>query len=87
MSKTSKRHICCDQYETVIDRYWLCDLFRFASERIGWIPVGEEVPEAVREQYKWVDGLSVTEMEIMHGAYRNDNPNGECTVLWICRTL
>ena len=46
------------------------------SERVGWIPVKNEIPEAVQEEYKWVEGLSVTEMEIMHGAYRKDNPNG-----------
>ena len=26
--------------------------------------------------YNYVYGLSVTEMEIMHAAYRLDNPNG-----------
>ena len=43
---------------------------------MGWVPVLDEVPESVRDEYKWVQGLSVTEMEIMHGAYRRDNPNG-----------
>jgi hypothetical protein len=47
------------------------------SERMGWVPVGSEIPEAIRSTYKWIDGLSVTEMEIMHAAYRKDNPNGE----------
>lgn len=47
------------------------------SERVGWVPTGDEIPEALREEYKWIEGLSVTEMEIMHGAYRCDNPNGE----------
>ena len=47
-----------------------------ASERVGWVPTDTEVPEAVRSAYKWIEGLSVTEMEIMHGAYRKDNPNG-----------
>ena len=45
------------------------------SERIGWIPLGEELPTALKDEYKWVDGLSITEMEILHGAYRIDNPN------------
>jgi len=43
---------------------------------MGWVPADEEVPEAVKSTYKWIEGLSVTEMEIMHGAYRKDNPNG-----------
>ena len=47
------------------------------SERIGWIPAGDEIPESVKSAYKWIEGLSVTEMEIMHGAYRKDNPNGK----------
>lgn len=48
----------------------------FCSERIGWVPMGHEVPANIRDEYSWIDGLSVTEMEIMHGAYRKDNPNG-----------
>ena len=47
------------------------------SERIGWIPLSSEVPDALKGEYKWIEGLSVTEMEIMHGAYRRDNPNGK----------
>ena len=34
------------------------------------------MPGAIRDQHKWIEGLSVTEMEIIHAAYRNDNPNG-----------
>jgi len=51
-------------------------LYVCVSERVGWVPADQEVPEAVRSTYKWIEGLSVTEMEIMHGAYRKDNPNG-----------
>ncbi len=46
------------------------------SERCGWVPNEAEVPDGVREDYQWVFGLSVTEMEIMHSSYRSDNPNG-----------
>ena len=46
------------------------------SERCGWVPSEAEVPPGVREDYQWVFGLSVTEMEIMHASYRSDNPNG-----------
>ena len=63
-----------------IDRCYQDNIMPFflnmTSERIGWIPLGDQIPEAVRTEYKWIDGLSITEMEIMHGAYRNDNPNG-----------
>ena len=76
-----------------IDRCFQDNIMPFflnmTSERIGWIPAGEDIPEAVRDEYKWVDGLSITEMEIMHGAYRKDNPNGkDCpliTTVIVCK--
>jgi len=46
------------------------------SERIGWIPLLMEISENVMKDYSFIYGLSVTEMEIMHAAYRLDNPNG-----------
>ena len=46
------------------------------SERVGWVPTMNEIPEGLQKEYDWVEGLSMTEMEIMHGAYRVDNPNG-----------
>ncbi|XP_071785038.1 telomerase protein component 1-like isoform X1 [Asterias amurensis] len=45
------------------------------GERCGWIPNQNEIPESIATDYRWVNGLSVTEMEIMHGAYRKDNIN------------
>ncbi|XP_038068590.1 telomerase protein component 1-like isoform X1 [Patiria miniata] len=45
------------------------------GERCGWIPNQSEVPESIAADYRCVHGLSVTEMEIMHGAYRKDNFN------------
>ncbi len=50
-------------------------IFPSYSERCGWIPGGMEVPQNLAREYRWINGLSVTEMEIMHGAYRIDNPN------------
>ena len=38
--------------------------------RYGWIPTNNEVPEDVQEKYKWVSHVSITHMEILHGAYR-----------------
>jgi hypothetical protein len=43
--------------------------------RCGWIPEPNEVPHEFGSQYAWVQGLSVTEMEIVHAAYRSANPN------------
>ncbi|CAH1244024.1 TEP1 [Branchiostoma lanceolatum] len=45
------------------------------SERCGWVPAVEDVPQAIVDEYRWIFGLSITEMEIMHAAYRRDNPN------------
>ena len=47
------------------------------SERIGWIPNEDQIPFRFIEEYSWIKGMSVTEMEIMHGAYRSKNPNGK----------
>ncbi|XP_065653579.1 TPR repeat-containing protein DDB_G0287407-like isoform X2 [Hydra vulgaris] len=45
------------------------------GERAGWIPKFEDVSLNLATQYGWVYGLSVTEMEIVHGAIRKLNPN------------
>ncbi|XP_071951905.1 telomerase protein component 1-like isoform X2 [Antedon mediterranea] len=62
-----------------IDRCYQDNIMPFflnlTSERCGWIPNPLEVPDSIVEEYRWVMGLSVTEMEIMHGAYRKDNLN------------
>jgi len=63
-----------------IDRCYSDNVMPFflnmTSERVGWVPTVDEIPEVIQRDYAWVEGLSVTEMEIMHGAYRIDNPNG-----------
>jgi hypothetical protein len=38
--------------------------------RYGWVPGDNDVPEDVKEKYKWVPQVSITHMEILHGAYR-----------------
>ncbi len=38
------------------------------------------------DSYNWIHGLSMTEMEILHAAYRKDNPNGRTTHGHILRT-
>ena len=38
--------------------------------RYGWIPDDGDVSYELRSKYDWVSGLSVTHMEILHGAYR-----------------
>jgi len=46
-----------------------------AGERAGWIPKFGDMTANLASQYGWVYGLSVTEMEIVHGAFRKLNPN------------
>ena len=48
----------------------------YSSERAGWIPKFGDMTANLASQYGWVYGLSVTEMEIVHGAFRKLNPNG-----------
>ncbi|PVD28330.1 hypothetical protein C0Q70_10917 [Pomacea canaliculata] len=43
--------------------------------RYGWIPTVNDIPKEVHEKYDWVDGISITSMEILHGALRISNPN------------
>ncbi|XP_063769466.1 telomerase protein component 1-like [Pseudophryne corroboree] len=45
------------------------------GDRAGWIPDIAEVPQEIVEVYDWINGMSVTGTEILHGAYRNCNPN------------
>ncbi|XP_033125459.1 telomerase protein component 1-like isoform X1 [Anneissia japonica] len=62
-----------------IDRCYQDNIMPFflnmTCARCGWIPNDSEVPQSVKSEYRWIHGLSVTEMEIIHGAYRKDNPN------------
>lgn len=43
--------------------------------RAGWIPTFGDLTYNLAVQYGWVYGLSLTEMEIVHGAFRKCNPN------------
>ena len=52
-------------------------LLIFYSDRSGWIPTIEDLSRNLAAQYGWVYGLSVTEMEVVHGAFRKFNPNGK----------
>ncbi|KAM4808050.1 telomerase protein component 1-like [Rhinophrynus dorsalis] len=57
------------------DTYGKALMVILLGERVGWVPNISQVPQEVIEQYHWVTGMSVTGMEILHGAYRNCNPN------------
>ncbi|EDV25204.1 uncharacterized protein TRIADDRAFT_25073 [Trichoplax adhaerens] len=46
-----------------------------SSHRSGWIPGKSDVPQYLAREYGWIFGTSITEMEIIHGAFRRANPN------------
>ncbi|XP_076089061.1 TPR repeat-containing protein DDB_G0287407-like isoform X2 [Mytilus galloprovincialis] len=52
------------------------------SERFGWVPKIEEIPDDIRARYKWMPGMSVTTSEIMVGGYWGQNRNA----LFLMRT-
>lgn len=43
------------------------------GHRYGWVPSQTDIPKSVRDEYGWVDGASVTQMEILTGAFREYN--------------
>ncbi|XP_072172518.1 telomerase protein component 1-like [Diadema setosum] len=66
---------CLGEIDRCYDDNIMPFFLNLTSERAGWIPTHQDVPQSLVQEYRWVHGLSVTEMEIMHGAYRIDNPN------------
>ena len=56
--------------------------FLINSARAGWIPTFGDLTYNLAVQYGWVYGLSLTEMEIVHGAFRKCNPNGEKLIMY-----
>ncbi|XP_005112446.2 telomerase protein component 1 [Aplysia californica] len=68
--------ICMEEIERCRDKHMPHPLFiTLVGERYGWIPSSEEVPAEAKEKYDWIDGTSITFMEILNGAYRECNPN------------
>lgn len=45
------------------------------GHRYGWIPLLNDIPDDIRSDYNWIDGASVTHMEIVHAAFHHYNPN------------
>uniref|UniRef100_A0A0B7A7W0 DUF4062 domain-containing protein n=1 Tax=Arion vulgaris TaxID=1028688 RepID=A0A0B7A7W0_9EUPU len=45
------------------------------GERYGWMPSVNETPDEAKEKYSWIEDTSITFMEIMLGAFRDNNPN------------
>ncbi|EDQ86903.1 uncharacterized protein MONBRDRAFT_27684 [Monosiga brevicollis MX1] len=45
------------------------------GHRYGWVPSDSELPASIATQYDWPSNISITHMEILHGAMRTGNPN------------
>jgi WD40 repeat protein len=52
----------------------------FIGERYGWVPAGDQYPDALLEKEPWLTehrgGKSVTELEILHGVLNNPGMRG-----------
>lgn len=53
---------------------------KISSGRVGWIPPADEISPSLARDYGWIKNASVTEMEIIHGAIRKYNPNGNSNI-------
>jgi hypothetical protein len=62
----------------------ILDIFSFSicSARAGWVPEKKHVSPQLMDKYKMVYGLSITEMEIVQGAFKfKNNPNGQKVII------
>jgi len=39
------------------------------------MPGESDIPQDVQDEYRWIFPVSITHMEILHAAYRTNNPN------------
>jgi len=67
--------ICLSELDRCYEDNTAPFFLNLAGERAGWIPSFGDIASNLASQYGWVYGLSVTEMEIVHGAFRKLNPN------------
>ncbi|XP_045195384.2 TPR repeat-containing protein DDB_G0287407-like isoform X2 [Mercenaria mercenaria] len=68
--------ICLEELDRCIDETHGEPFFlNMTGERYGWIPASDDLPEALRKRFHWVPNTSITFMEVLHGAYRMQNPN------------
>eukprot|EP00794_Sanderia_malayensis_P003244 gene3244-3725_t len=67
--------ICLEELDRCYEDNVAPFFLNLAGERSGWVPSFDDLSHNVAIQYGWVYGLSITEMEIVHGAIRKLNPN------------
>ncbi|XP_047125381.1 TPR repeat-containing protein DDB_G0287407 isoform X1 [Hydra vulgaris] len=76
-------NICLSELDRCYEDNTAPFFLNLAGDRAGWIPTFDEFSYNLALQYGWVYGLTVTEMEIVHGAFRKLNPNA----LFMLRTV
>ena len=52
-------------------------LFLIFSESVGWVPMWDEYPDEDVGEFMEAYGLVVEDLEVMNGAFRQDNQNCE----------
>jgi len=57
-------------------------LLLYYSEGVGWVPMWGECPDEHIEDYIEAYGLLMEDLEVMHGAYREDNHNCKLYILF-----
>ena len=81
-STEEKLRQCLEEIDRCYDENVVPFFINLTSDRCGWVPESDQLPAPLKDQYKWIDGMSVTEMEILHGAFRIQNQNGKRCNCW-----
>jgi len=56
-------------------KYRRKNLLKLNYYRYGWVPEMSKLATEIQEKYKWIPKISITFMEILHGALRSRNKN------------
>ncbi|XP_071161707.1 TPR repeat-containing protein DDB_G0287407-like [Mytilus galloprovincialis] len=68
-----------EKIQTCIETCYFQDVMpifiNITSESVGWVPMWDECPDEVVENYIEAYGLVVEDLEVMNGAFRQDNQN------------
>ncbi|XP_013383728.1 NACHT and WD repeat domain-containing protein 2 [Lingula anatina] len=66
---------CLEEIDRCVKENTMPYFINMLSERVGWVVKDGDVPSNLLDHYRLFYGLSVTEMEIVHAAYKRINPN------------
>ncbi|KAK3090415.1 hypothetical protein FSP39_011663 [Pinctada imbricata] len=78
--RPERRDVCeQEKIQTSIENCYFSDIMpiflNFTSESVGWIPMWDEYPDECVEDFIEAYGLLVEDLEVMSGAFREDNKN------------